>query len=55
MSSSPQEPGDDARPSDPASAAPDPDDAGPEPTGNPVDPAISTTTPDPGQTGRDER
>jgi hypothetical protein len=34
---------------------PDPGEVGPEPTGNPVDPAISTTTPDPGQTGRDER
>jgi hypothetical protein len=34
---------------------PDPDEVGPEPTGNPVDPAISTATPDPGQTGRDQR
>jgi hypothetical protein len=34
---------------------PDPAEVGPEPTGNPVDPAVSTATPDPGQTGRDQR
>ena len=34
---------------------PDPSELGPEPTGNPVDPAIATSTPDPGQTGRDQR
>jgi hypothetical protein len=55
MSRPPQEPGDDARAADPAPPTSDPADAGPEPTGEPVDPAISTATPDPGQTGRDER
>jgi hypothetical protein len=35
--------------------APDPAQVGPEPTGNPVDPAFSTATPDPEQTGRDQR
>jgi hypothetical protein len=34
---------------------PDPARVGPEPTGDPVDPAISTATPDPEQTGRDRR
>ena len=34
---------------------PDPSQVGPEATGNPVDPAGSTTSPDPGQTGRDQR
>lgn len=34
---------------------PDPTQVGPEPTGDPVDPAIATSTPDPGQTGRDQR
>ena len=34
---------------------PDPTSVGPEATGNPVDPAVSTTSPDPGQTGRDQR
>ena len=34
---------------------PDPSSVGPEATGNPVDPAVSTTSPDPGQTGRDQR
>jgi len=34
---------------------PDPAEVGPEPTGNPVDPAVSTATPDPGQTGRAQR
>jgi hypothetical protein len=34
---------------------PDPTQVGPEPTGHPVDPAIATSTPDPGQTGRDRR
>jgi hypothetical protein len=34
---------------------PDPTQVGPEPTGNPVDPAMSTASPDPGQTGRDQR
>ena len=28
---------------------------GPEPTGNPVDPAMATSSPDPDQTGRDLR
>ncbi|MCZ2838048.1 hypothetical protein [Modestobacter sp. VKM Ac-2985] len=28
---------------------------GPEPTGGPVDPAVATSSPDPGQTGRDRR
>jgi hypothetical protein len=28
---------------------------GAEPTGNPVDPAMATSSPDPEQTGRDER
>ena len=36
-------------------STPDPASADAEPTGDPVDPAISTATPDPGQTGRDER
>jgi hypothetical protein len=50
------EPGNDAAPqsSTPGHAA-DPGEDGPDPTGNPVDPAIATSTPDPGQTGRDER
>jgi hypothetical protein len=34
---------------------PDPADVGPEPTGNPVDPAMATSTPDPEQSGRNER
>jgi len=34
---------------------PDPTEVGPEATGNPVDPAMSTTSPDPEQTGRDQR
>ncbi|MGY5883844.1 hypothetical protein ACJTNH_09290 [Modestobacter lacusdianchii] len=34
---------------------PDPDEVGPEATGNPVDPAVATNSPDPGQTGRDQR
>jgi hypothetical protein len=34
---------------------PDPTQVGPEPTGDPVDPAVSTATPDPEQTGRDRR
>jgi hypothetical protein len=55
MSSLPEGPGDDDQPTDTGSPAPDAADAGPEPTGNPVDPAISTTSPDPGQTGRDRR
>ena len=52
--SAPQEP---ASPTQPESgtSAPDPRPADAEPTGDPVDPAISTATPDPGQTGRDER
>ena len=41
--------------SDTPAHTPEPAEDGPEPTGNPVDPAMSTTTPDPGQTGRDER
>jgi hypothetical protein len=32
-----------------------PTEDGPEPTGNPVDPAMATSTPDPHQTGRGER
>ena len=34
---------------------PDPTQLGPEPTGNPVDPAMATSTPDPEQSGRNER
>ncbi len=34
---------------------PDPAEDGPEPTGNPVDPAMATSTPDAEQTGRDQR
>jgi hypothetical protein len=34
---------------------PDPAEDGPEPTGNPVDPAMATNTPDTEQTGRDRR
>ena len=41
--------------SDTAFRTPDPTELGPEPTGNPVDPAMATSTPDPGQTGRDQR
>ncbi|PZA20148.1 hypothetical protein DMO24_16955 [Modestobacter versicolor] len=40
---------------DPPFRTPDPTQVGPEPTGDPVDPAIATSTPDPGQTGRDQR
>jgi hypothetical protein len=55
--SSPQEPDDSpaATQSDTPFRTPDPAEVGPEPTGNPVDPAIATSTPDPGQTGRDQR
>ena len=41
--------------SDTAFRTPDPAELGPEPTGNPVDPAMATSTPDPEQTGRNER
>jgi hypothetical protein len=41
--------------SDTPSHTPDPAEDGPEPTGNPVDPAMATSTPDPEQSGRDER
>ena len=40
---------------DDETSAPAPVSADAEPTGNPVDPAMSTATPDPEQTGRDER
>jgi hypothetical protein len=56
--SSPQSPDDDAGAapqSDVPGHTPDPTEDGPDPTGNPVDPAIATSTPDPGQTGRDQR
>jgi hypothetical protein len=55
--SSPQEPDDSppATQSDTPFRTPDPSEVGPEPTGDPVDPAIATSTPDPGQTGRDQR
>ena len=50
------EPGDDAAPQSATPAhTPDPAEDGPEPTGNPVDPAMATSTPDPEQTGRDRR
>jgi hypothetical protein len=52
--SSPQQPASPTQPDDDTSASgPRSPDA--EPTGDPVDPAVSTATPDPGQTGRDER
>jgi hypothetical protein len=41
--------------SDTAFRTPDPAELGPEPTGNPVDPAMATNSPDPEQTGRDRR
>jgi hypothetical protein len=41
--------------SDSPGHAPDPAEDGPEPTGNPVDPAMSTASPDAEQTGRDQR
>jgi hypothetical protein len=41
--------------SDTPTHTPDPAEDGPEPTGNPVDPAMATNTPDPEQTGRGER
>jgi hypothetical protein len=41
--------------SDTPSHTPDPAEDGPEPTGNPVDPAMATSTPDAEQSGRDER
>ncbi|WP_369139174.1 hypothetical protein [Modestobacter versicolor] len=40
---------------DTAFRTPDPGAVGPEATGDPVDPAVSTATPDPEQTGRDRR
>ena len=50
------EPGNDAAPqSATPDHAPDPAEDGPEPTGNPVDPAMATSTPDAEQTGRDQR
>ena len=54
---SPQIPDDSpaATQSDTPFRTPDPKEVGPEATGNPVDPAIATSTPDPGQTGRNER
>jgi hypothetical protein len=52
--STPQEP-DDAAPQSNVPRPPDPGADGPDPTGDPVDPAIATSTPDPGQTGRDQR
>jgi hypothetical protein len=58
MTSSPPTPDDDdnaAPQSDTPFRSPDPKEVGPEATGNPVDPAIATSTPDPGQTGRDQR
>jgi len=50
------EPGNDASPqSATPDHTPDPAEDGPEPTGNPVDPAMATNTPDAEQTGRDQR
>ena len=54
MSRAPQEPEPPTRP-DGDGNAPDRTPSDPEPTGDPVDPAFSTATPDPGQTGRDRR
>jgi hypothetical protein len=54
----PEQGGDDEQaipPGDTPFRTPDPTRVGPEPTGDPVDPAIATSTPDPGQTGRDQR
>jgi hypothetical protein len=49
-------PGEAERPTQPDDASvPDRTPSDPEPTGEPVDPAIATSTPDPGQTGRDQR
>jgi hypothetical protein len=58
MTSAPHGPDDDAGAapqSDVPGHTPDPAEDGPDPIGNPVDPAIATSTPDPGQTGRDRR
>ena len=52
--STPQDPQPSTRPDDDGNA-PDRTPSDPEPTGDPVDPAIATSTPDPGQTGRDQR
>ena len=52
--SAPQQPASPTQPDD-GTSAPDRRQPDAEPTGDPVDPAVSTATPDPEQTGRDQR